>query len=294
MKPQFLSVFYALTLSILTLAASDSPRKSEWTDFEASLLSGQSGEGTLADLVTIESLKKNSDFKAALNNKDQALFLEMIRQEDSAVVRVVGFVGISKLQPKRSLEMAYSLILDANNLSASIYYPAIETIQTAKYDAVFVEEFSRAACRRGKNPVALDLILRATPIQSLDRWFHSESKLAVPLSSEANILVVLVEFYEASKEPLSTLMRSKLEGFKSSKSVIANFAFLYALEEDDQTYQTLLANTLQNKEISREDFLTLLSKRKKFISEHPDLKTLSLPEDRQKAFLQIISKFEKH
>lgn len=293
MKPQFLTAFYVLAISILTLAALGSPRRSEWTEFEASLLSGQTDESKLVDLVAIESLSKNSDFKTALNNNDQAFFLEMVRQQDSAFVRVAGFVGISKLQPKRSIEIAYSLILDATNLSASIYYPAIETIQNAKYDAVFVEEFSRAACREGKNRVAFDLILRATPIQALDHWFHSESKLAVPLSSEAKILVVLVEFYEESKKPLSTLMRSKLEEFKNSKSVLANYAFLYALEEDDQTYQTLLANTLQNKNISREEFLVLLAKRKKFISEHPALKKLTLPEDRQKTFLQVISKSEK-
>jgi hypothetical protein len=263
------------------------PSNPKWIAFEQSL-TGLAPEQQLEVALKVETLTRDSDYKHAFEQKNEAFFLEMMRQKDSAYVRAAGFAGMAKLRPERSLEMAFNLVLDNQPTPSILLFPALSTIENAKFDNTFAIEFGRAAYRASDNLMGFALIMEAIPEQVMDGWFHFDAKPAIPQFAEAQVLVSLVEFYEASKKPISPLMRSTLLGFKVAKSASANFAYLYAIEEDTESYRLLLINILQSAALNETEFLTLLVKRKKFISEHFKTNQLALSDSRAKTFQRVI------
>lgn len=230
--------------------------------------------------ISVENFRKNSFFNEKYISKDERVLLDMIYQREDEVVRIAGFLAMCDINPDRSLEYAYNIMLDRDDFGSGAYRDIEATLAKNFPQVIFDELFSAAARRPGRNPLAFHLIVILSPPAALDAWFHSTNRLSVPISSEARVLVGLVENYERNNRPLSKRMSERLVSYKIMPSAFARYAYVYCSEEKSEDYKQLLKGVLQDDRITKEQFLGLAGRRRRFIADNLSLSEISLTSER--------------
>ncbi len=255
MKAFLITLVFLLAFSLNAATGQEAPTYRNWKQL------GDALSNMIATGISVENFRKNPFFNEKYTSKDERVLLDMIYQREDEVVRIAGFLALCDINPNRSLEYAYNIMLDRDEFGSGAYRDIEATIEKRFPQAIFDELFSTAARRPGRNPQAFNLIVISSPSAALDGWFHSTERPSVPISAEARVFVRLVEDYERNNRNFSKLMSERLASYKNLPSAFARYAYVYCSEEKSEEYKQILKGVLRDDRITKEQFLGLVGRR---------------------------------
>jgi hypothetical protein len=196
-----------------------------------------------------------------VNTAEVEALENIIRRNDLVFTRGAAFYALQKREPERTVERAITWMYLTRQPVSVLSRPAQQTLIDAKPTSKTLNQCAKALEVAGVSEGNIAIVVALLPDAVVDAWFHTndhdpENRFVQFAASE-----VFTNRTE-NKQPQSDKMKGFLIRCRDEGGPTATLYFLHYDGEEDARFRAHLVSYVENKNVSKDDFISVLHARR--------------------------------
>lgn len=229
-------------------------------------------------------------FKQLIAERNIAVFMEMVGQNNSPIVQMAGLYGLVEIAPEKSLEVAFRMALSPDISMHAI--PLYSVLKEIPMDKGFDRALTLAFQTRPADISAATSLIQSLSSDRLWNWLQAKNHQHVLPTYEAVVVEQLLNNRASEKKIAPEQVREFLLKFRDIPG-FPRSVYLVWTDETDAAYISTMKLALADESLPFPSLLGLVRIKASYIIQHIDLDSLRMPEDRKSKIASVLASVER-